>query len=158
MFHFGPNSFFFSEPRFFGYNSRQQQLAHLLLNVERGAEEKRNKMQVECHHIHGRNEKRARHFRSRFQEDRPCPGLMDRDHARNIGEVYETYTCSNNVATLGPRKCVVFQTLLNDEAISAGDWQLIFGAVCVDEKRLLSLNTLVQVIAMPISNPNSAPS
>ncbi|KRX62732.1 hypothetical protein T09_3537 [Trichinella sp. T9] len=96
---------------------------------------------------------------------------VDRDHARNIGEVYETYTCSNNVATLGPRKCVVFQTLLNDEAISAGDWQLIFGAqlavefddrlppaVCVDEKRLLSLNTLVQVIAMPISNPNPAPS
>ncbi|KRX75666.1 hypothetical protein T02_10648 [Trichinella nativa] len=83
---------------------------------------------------------------------------VDRDHARNIGEVYETYTCSNNVATLGPRKCVVFQTLLNDEAISAGDWQLIFGAVCVDEKRLLSLNTLVQVIAMPISNPNQAPS
>ncbi|KRY32544.1 hypothetical protein T01_12070 [Trichinella spiralis] len=52
---------------------------------------------------------------------------VDRDHARNIGEVYETYTCSNNVATLGPRECVVFQTLLNDEAISAGDWQLIFG-------------------------------
>ncbi|KRY55851.1 hypothetical protein T03_8729 [Trichinella britovi] len=128
--------------RCFTFNFSTQQLAHFLLNVERGAEEKRNKMQVECHHIHGRNEKRARHFRSRFQEDRPCPGL----------------TCSNNVATLGPRKCVVFQTLLNDEAISAGDWQLIFGAVCVDEKRLLSLNTLVQVIAMPISNPSPAPS
>ncbi|KRZ07293.1 hypothetical protein T11_10527 [Trichinella zimbabwensis] len=47
-----------------------------------------------------------------------------------MGEVYKVYTCFNNVATLEPRKCVVFQTLLNDEAISAGDWQLIFGGCC----------------------------